>query len=53
MMGVSTEIEDQLGEIVYNWFAPFRELKTMIEADETQKAIVDILVGQVEDYFKE
>ena len=49
MMGVTTEIEDQLGEIVYNWFAPFKELKTMIEADETQKAIVDILVGQVEN----
>lgn len=53
MMGVSTEIEDQFGEIVYNWFAPFKELKTMVEADETQKAIVDILVEQVVDYFKE
>lgn len=53
MMGVTTEIEGQFGEIVYNWFAPFKELKTMIEADETQKTIVDILVGQVEDYFKE
>ena len=52
MMGVTTEIEGQFGEIVYKWFAPFKELKTMIEADETQNAIVDILVGQVEVYFK-
>ena len=53
MMGVTTEIEGQFGEIVYKWFAPFKELKTKIEANETQNAIVDILVGQVEDYFKE
>ena len=51
-MGVTTEIEGQFGKIVYNWFAPFKELKTMIEADETQNAIVDIFVGQVEVYFK-
>lgn len=52
MMGVTTEIEGQFGEIVYNWFAPFKELKTIIETDETLNAVVDILVGQIEDYFK-
>jgi hypothetical protein len=53
MMGVSTEIEGQFSEIVYNWFAPFAELKTMIDTDEAQNAIADILVGQVNNYFKE
>lgn len=54
MMGVTTEIKEQYGEIVYNWFAPsLTELKTMIMTVEAQNDVMDILVGQIEKYFKE
>ena len=50
MMGVTTEIEGEFCEIIYNWFASsMDELKAMIDTEEAQNKIVDILVKQVEN----
>ena len=50
MMGVTTEIEGEFCEIIYNWFASsMDELKAMINTEEAQNEIVGILVKQVEN----
>ena len=50
MMGVTTEIEGEFCEIIYNWYASsMDELKTMIDTEDAQNEIVEILVKQVEN----
>lgn len=48
MMGVTTEIEGEFCEIIYNWFASMDELKAMIDTEEAQNEIVKILQEQVD-----
>ena len=53
MMGVSAEIEGQYVGIEYQWLeSSMKELKAVVDTEESKNFIVDTLCNQVENYFE-